>query len=69
MVRTRSQAEEGRRVHLGAAALDGPVEGLETGCTVTADGQIVLLHDPLVHRGTTLTGWARDLCQELAASR
>ena len=41
-----------------AAALHGSVEGLETDCTLTADDQIVLLHDPLLHRGTTLTGWA-----------
>ena len=41
-------------------ALAGSVDGLETDCTLTADGGIVLLHDPLLHRGTTLTGWARD---------
>jgi glycerophosphoryl diester phosphodiesterase len=43
-----------------ASALGGPVDGLETDCTLTADGRIVLLHDPLLHRGTTLTGWAQD---------
>ncbi len=42
------------------AALNGSADGLETDCTLTADDQIVLVHDPLLHRGTTLTGWARD---------
>lgn len=42
------------------AALSGAADGLETDCTLTADGQIILLHDPLLHRGTSLTGWARD---------
>jgi len=42
------------------ASLAGSADGLETDCTLTADDQIVLLHDPLLHRGTTLTGWARD---------
>jgi glycerophosphoryl diester phosphodiesterase len=43
-----------------ATALRGPIDGLETDCTLTGDGRIVLLHDPLLHRGTTLTGWATD---------
>jgi glycerophosphoryl diester phosphodiesterase len=45
-----------------AAALDhtlsGPVEGLETDVCLTADGGLVLLHDPLLPLGTTLDGWA-----------
>jgi glycerophosphoryl diester phosphodiesterase len=43
-----------------SSSLGGPVDGLETDCTLTADGGIVLLHDPLLHRGTTMTGWAHD---------
>ncbi len=42
------------------AALSGSASGLETDCALTADDQIALVHDPLLHRGTTLTGWARD---------
>jgi glycerophosphoryl diester phosphodiesterase len=40
--------------------LSGPVEGLETDVCLTADGGLVLLHDPLLPLGTTLDGWARD---------
>lgn len=41
-------------------ALAGPLGGLETDCCLTADGQLVLLHDPLLSLGTTLTGWAHE---------
>ncbi len=45
-----------------AAALEhtlcGPFEGLETDVCLTADGGLVLLHDPLLALGTTLEGWA-----------
>ena len=37
-----------------------PVDGLETDCCLTTDGDIVLLHDPLLQLGTTATGWARE---------
>lgn len=40
--------------------LRGPVEGLETDVCLTADDQLVLLHDPLLTLGTTLAGWARQ---------
>jgi glycerophosphoryl diester phosphodiesterase len=36
------------------------VDGLETDCCLTADGELVLLHDPLLELGTTLTGWAHE---------
>jgi glycerophosphoryl diester phosphodiesterase len=40
--------------------LSGPVEGVETDVCLTADDQLVLLHDPLLTLGTTLGGWARQ---------
>jgi glycerophosphoryl diester phosphodiesterase len=36
------------------------VEGLETDVCLTADGRLVLLHDPLLTLGTTLDGWAHQ---------
>src|SRR2546430_431935 len=47
-----------------AAALTGalqrPLDGLETDCCLTADGELVLLHDPLLEVGTTVSGWAHE---------
>ena len=34
--------------------------GLETDVCLTADGDLVLLHDPLLSIGTTLDGWAHE---------
>ena len=36
------------------------MEGLETDVCLTADGRLVLLHDPLLTLGTTLDGWAHE---------
>jgi glycerophosphoryl diester phosphodiesterase len=36
------------------------VDGLETDCCLTADDDVVLLHDPFLQLGTTLSGWARE---------
>jgi glycerophosphoryl diester phosphodiesterase len=44
--------------------LSRPVEGLETDICLTADDQLVLLHDPLLTLGTTLEGWARQSTAE-----
>jgi glycerophosphoryl diester phosphodiesterase len=41
-------------------ALEQPLEGLETDVCLTADGELVLLHDPLLAVGTTLSGWAHE---------
>jgi glycerophosphoryl diester phosphodiesterase len=41
-------------------ALRGPLEGLETDCCLTADGRLMLLHDPLLDLCTTLSGWAHE---------
>jgi glycerophosphoryl diester phosphodiesterase len=40
------------------ATLAGPVDGLETDACLTADGRLVLLHDPWLSSSTTLRGWA-----------
>lgn len=40
--------------------LSGQVAGVETDCCLTADGEIALLHDPLLSRCTTLAGWSEE---------
>ena len=53
-----------------AHTLIRPVDGLETDCCLTRDGDIVLLHDPLLQLGTTLSGWARErTAAEICAGR
>jgi glycerophosphoryl diester phosphodiesterase len=42
------------------ATLAGPVDGLETDACLTADGRLVLLHDPWLSSSTTLSGWAHQ---------
>jgi glycerophosphoryl diester phosphodiesterase len=42
------------------ATLAGPVDGLETDACLTADGRLVLLHDPWLSTATTLWGWAHQ---------
>ena len=52
-----------------AAALQAPLDGLETDCCLTADGRLALLHDPLLSHGTTLDGWTHELtAEEIAAA-
>jgi glycerophosphoryl diester phosphodiesterase len=41
-------------------SLQQPVDGLETDCCLTADGELVLLHDPLLALATTSSGWAHE---------
>ncbi|MBA2255729.1 MAG: glycerophosphodiester phosphodiesterase [Thermoleophilaceae bacterium] len=41
-------------------ALEQPLDGLETDCCLTADGELTLLHDPLLDVGTTVSGWAHE---------
>jgi glycerophosphoryl diester phosphodiesterase len=40
--------------------LSGQIAGVETDCCLTADGEIALLHDPLLSRCTTLAGWSEE---------
>ena len=42
------------------ATLAGPLDGLETDVCLTADGRLVLLHDPWLSSSTTLRGWAHQ---------
>jgi glycerophosphoryl diester phosphodiesterase len=42
------------------ATLAGPVDGLETDACLTADGRLVLLHEPWLSGPTTLRGWAHQ---------
>lgn len=43
------------------ATLAGPVDGIETDVCLTADGRLVLLHDPWLTSGTTAEGWVHDM--------
>jgi glycerophosphoryl diester phosphodiesterase len=43
-----------------AGSLAAGVDGLETDVCLTADSELVLLHDPLLKLGTTLDGWAHQ---------
>src|SRR5438477_7815628 len=43
-----------------ARTLERQVDGLETDCCLTAGADIVLLHDPLLHLGTDVSGWAHE---------
>ena len=42
------------------AMLAGRVDGVESDACLTADGRLVLLHDPWLIRSTTLRGWAHQ---------
>jgi glycerophosphoryl diester phosphodiesterase len=45
-------------------ALGGPIDGIETDVCLTADRELVLLHDPLLSLGTTTQGWAHERSAE-----
>jgi glycerophosphoryl diester phosphodiesterase len=45
---------------LRGALAGGPVAGVETDVCLTADGELVCLHDPLLAIGTTLDRWAHE---------
>jgi glycerophosphoryl diester phosphodiesterase len=55
----RAYGPDSSRAALGRS-LEGHIDGLETDCCLTADGELVLLHDPLLELGTTLSGWAHE---------
>jgi glycerophosphoryl diester phosphodiesterase len=53
-----------------AGALAAGSDGLETDICLTSDGNLVLLHDPLLSLGTTLDGWAHErTAAEIAEGR
>jgi glycerophosphoryl diester phosphodiesterase len=41
-------------------SLSQPIEGLETDCCLTSDGELYLLHDANLGSGTDLHGWAHE---------
>ena len=41
-------------------SLARPLDGVETDCCLTADRELVLLHDPLLSFATTLSGWVHE---------
>ena len=43
-----------------AGALAAGADGLETDVCLTSDGELALIHDPLLSLGTTLDGWAHE---------
>ncbi|MGZ6695227.1 MAG: glycerophosphodiester phosphodiesterase, partial [Solirubrobacteraceae bacterium] len=43
-----------------AATIASGADGLETDVCLTADGELALLHDPLLALGTTAAGWAHQ---------
>jgi glycerophosphoryl diester phosphodiesterase len=43
-----------------ADTLSGFVDGLETDVCLTADGRLVLIHDPWLRSGTTAAGWVHE---------
>lgn len=43
-----------------AGALSADADGLECDVCLTADGELVLLHDPWLPSGTDLEGWAHE---------
>jgi glycerophosphoryl diester phosphodiesterase len=50
--------------------LAGGAEAVETDVCLTADGELAVLHDPLLSLGTTLSGWAHErTAREIRASR
>jgi glycerophosphoryl diester phosphodiesterase len=51
-------------------ALEWPLAGFETDCCLSADGELVLLHEPLLDACTTLNGWAHERsAAEICAGR
>jgi glycerophosphoryl diester phosphodiesterase len=56
----RAYGPDNSRAALDHTLAGGPIHGLETDCCVTADGDIVLLHDPHLEKSTTGDGWAHE---------
>jgi glycerophosphoryl diester phosphodiesterase len=45
-------------------AIEAPIVGVETDCCLTKDGKVVLLHELLLGKATTLSGWAWERTAE-----
>jgi glycerophosphoryl diester phosphodiesterase len=56
----RAYGPDSSAAALQRALAGGPLAGVETDVCLTADGELVCLHDPLLGIGTTLEGWAHE---------
>jgi len=56
----RAYGPDSSAAALRGALAGGPLAGVETDVCLTADGDLVCLHDPLLGIGTTLEGWAHQ---------
>jgi glycerophosphoryl diester phosphodiesterase len=56
----RAYGPDSSSAALRGALAGGPLAGVETDVCLTADDDLVCLHDPLLAIGTTLEGWARE---------
>jgi glycerophosphoryl diester phosphodiesterase len=56
----RAYGPDSSAVALLGALAGGALAGVETDVCLTADGELVCLHDPLLGIGTTLEGWAHE---------
>jgi glycerophosphoryl diester phosphodiesterase len=56
----RAYGPDSSAAALRGARAGGPMAGIETDVCLTADGDLVCLHDPLLAIGTTLEGWAHE---------
>jgi glycerophosphoryl diester phosphodiesterase len=56
----RAYGPDSSAAALRRALAGGPLAGVETDVCLTADGELVCLHDPLLAIGTTLDGWAHE---------
>jgi glycerophosphoryl diester phosphodiesterase len=66
----RSYGPDSSAEALAGALGAGSADGLETDVCLTADGELVLLHDPLLSVGTTAEGWAHErTASEIAGAR
>ena len=56
----RAYGPDSSALALRGSLAGGAVAGVETDVCLTADGELICLHDPLLRIGTTLDGWAHQ---------
>ena len=54
----RAYGPDSSALALRGSLAGGTLAGVETDVCLTADGELICLHDPLLRIGTTLDGWA-----------